>query len=280
MAVRLSLPVVERITGGIVYEGTSRINGKPIVVIATGLGNKKSENVKTGEMAQIWILSSRLDPIAANKVGEDEAVCSDCKHRHFRSCYVNLANGPRAVYEAYKRGKYKHLPMNQSTSELFRDQNVRLGAYGDPVAAPIEIWDVITRVCAGSLGYTHQWRKRKNKEYKRYCMASCDTVAEANKAKWLRWRPFLVRQEGEELPPGYFNCPASAEAGKRLTCAECKVCSGGIHRWGKGLPSLIAHGPSWKKIYFAHGMKLMKWKEKYIGVFHSLTIRGGKPVKN
>jgi hypothetical protein len=278
MAVRLSLPVVERVTGVVLYEGPSLINGKPIVVIATGLANRKSENEKTGEMVQVWILASGSNPIAANKSGDDEAVCGNCKHRHFRSCYVNLRNGPYTVYEAYQRGAYKRVGLDHATSELFRDQHVRLGAYGDPAAVPLEVWDTVTRVSAGWTGYTHQWRKRRVRPYKRYCMASCDTLREADKAKWLRWRPFLVRQEGDELPPGYFECPASAEAGKRLTCSECRVCKGGTHRWGKGLPSIVAHGPSWKRVYFNHGMKLMRWKEKYVGVFHNLTIRGGKPV--
>ena len=266
----LSLPVVEKISAVTLYEGPSLINGKPIVVIATGLGNK-SENNKTGEMVQVWILASSVDPITANNTGQDDSVCGDCKHRHFRSCYVNLANAPLAIYEKYQRGSYKKVELTHATSELFRDQDIRLGAYGDPTAVPIEVWDTVTRVARGWTGYSHQWRKRRTKAYKRYCMASCDTLREANKAKWLRWRPFLVRQEGEELPPGYFNCPASEEAGKRLTCAECRVCKGGTHRHGKGLPSLIAHGPNWKRVYFERGMKLLKNKQKIVGVFAKKT---------
>ncbi len=274
---KLSLPVVERISSVVLWEGPSRFNGKPIVVIATGLGDK-SENVKTGKMVQVWILASSLNPIAANNEGKDDSVCSSCKHRHFRSCYVNLANAPYVIYSTYKRGGYKKVELNHATSELFRDQDVRLGAYGDPCAVPLEVWDCITKVAKGWLGYSHQWRKRHNRAYKRYCMASCDTLQEANKAKWMRWRPFLVRQEGEELPPGYFECPASAEAGKRLTCSECKACKGGTHRHGKGSPSIVVHGPSWKTIYFKHGMKLMRQKEKYVGVLKHLVFRKGKVV--
>lgn len=259
----LSLPVVEKTSGVILYEGPSFINGKDIVVVATF----KTDNEKTGNMVQVWILVADLQPLKANYSGADEAVCGGCKHRHFRSCYVNLAHGPLHIWKAWKAGKYPRVQLQHSTSELFSDRYVRLGAYGDPAAVPVEVLDTITRVCAGWTGYTHQWMKKRFKPYRRFCMASCDTIEEVRKAQRRRWKPFFVRQENEELPKGFFACPASAEEGKRLTCAQCRVCRGGTWNRKMGLPSIIAHGTSWKKAYFNRGMKLMKQKKAFIGKF-------------
>lgn len=266
---RLSLPVVERATGVVLYEGPSRINGKPIVVVATD----KSDNEKTGDMVQVWILSAQKQPIAANKAGLDESVCGSCKHRHFRSCYVNLGRGPLQVYQTWEADKYPRVKLQHSTSELFRDKYIRLGAYGDPAAVPVEVWDCITKVCAGWTGYTHQWKRRSAKPYRRYCMASCDTIEEARKAMRRRWKPFYVRQEGDPIPDGFFSCPASKEEGKRLTCQECRACKGGTWNRRQGLPTIVAHGSSWKMVYFHAGMKLMRNKEKYVGVFYAGTGR-------
>ena len=47
--------------GYILFEGKSEIDGKDIVVIATGL-NVNSNNDKTGSMVQTWILCKDIDP--------------------------------------------------------------------------------------------------------------------------------------------------------------------------------------------------------------------------
>ena len=201
MSKTISLNVVEKVQGAVLYEGPSLFNGEDIVVIATGLKHK-TENEKTGDMVQIWILVSGKSPIKAQHSGEDDTICGTCKHRHFRSCYVNLIRGPEHVWQAYQDGKYKRFDMNDiRTAELFRDRHVRLGAYGDPAVVPLDVWKTVTYVCAGWTGYTHQW-KRAPIGLREYCMASCDTIEEAEDAKSRGWRPFLVRQVGEALPPG------------------------------------------------------------------------------
>ena len=259
MARSLSLPVVERSTGILLWEGKSLLNGKPIVVIATG----RSENEKTGGMIQVWILVRNQQPLEAHREGADEAICGSCKHRHFRSCYVNLARGPLQVWQTYEAGKYPKLK-GHAASEYFRDKVVRLGAYGDPAAVPVEVWDTVTRVCRGWTGYTHQW-KRCDKRLRNYCMASADTLEEAYDAMDRGWKPFYVRAEHDPLPKGFFSCPASKEEGTRLTCEQCRACHGGEYR-GQGVPSIILHSSNWKKIYFHRGMKRMRNKEKYVGM--------------
>src|SRR5215831_14936600 len=79
------------------------------VVIAT----LRSENVKTGDMIQLWILPRNESPVDAVRNGHDSVVCFDCKHRgdgfQGRVCYVNVAQGPNSVWRAYRKGSYPML---------------------------------------------------------------------------------------------------------------------------------------------------------------------------
>jgi len=261
----ISLPVITKPSGIVLYHGPSQFDGKKIVVIATGFEASRSGNEKTGAVIQTWIMIDKEQPITANNKGLDSSVCGNCKHRHFRSCYVNIANGPYQVYQAWKDGKYPEIPLG-AASYMFRGLFVRLGSFGDPASVPINVWKSLTSYSAGWLGYTHQW-KRCDTSYRQFCMASSDTIEEAQDAMKMGWKPFFVRRETDSLPQGFFECPASAEQGKRLSCDQCGVCKGGKYRKGQGMPSIVAHGPSWKKIYFEKGMKLMRNKKKFVGVF-------------
>ena len=57
-------------TGYVIYKGASLIDGKPIVVIA----NISSVNAKTGNAIQTTILRDDIDPLLANKTGEDYSI--------------------------------------------------------------------------------------------------------------------------------------------------------------------------------------------------------------
>ena len=63
--------------GIVFYRGPSQIDGKPIVAVAT----LKSNNRKTGDMIQTWILRSMMSPIRALATGGDRSICGDCFHR-------------------------------------------------------------------------------------------------------------------------------------------------------------------------------------------------------
>lgn len=56
-------------------------------------------------------------------------------------------------------------------------------------------------------------------------MASADTIDQAAKANLLGMRVFRVSQ-GIDVQPGEAMCPASAEAGRKSTCAKCTLCAG------------------------------------------------------
>lgn len=241
MTIQLPQLPAAKVTGLILYKGASLINGEEIVVIATGI-QKGSANIKTGAMVQIWILNASMNPLNAYETGHDASVCGDCKHGRMGTCYVNLGQGPYAVFDAYKRGKY-----TESTDELIAEhltgRTIRFGAYGDPAAVPMRIWDKVLAVKGRHTAYTHQWNKPWAQELKTFCMASVDTDREYAKARKMGWRTFRVRLDSEPLMEREFVCPASHEAGKRLTCEQCCACNGGNKL---ATVTIITHGTSYK----------------------------------
>lgn len=109
--------------GSVIYEGPSRIDGAPIVVIVTGL-TTSSDNTKTDDMVQSWILRSDVSPLEALRTRADASICGGCPHRpqsvgfkrvkgitvqtwFKRSCYVDVSKAPTSVWKAYKRGSYR-----------------------------------------------------------------------------------------------------------------------------------------------------------------------------
>jgi hypothetical protein len=263
--------------GAILWRGPSLIDGAPIVAIAVGLANASS-NRKTGAMLQTYILREDLDPNHAVRVGADASICGDCTHRgtlerqpdgalrnRGRTCYVNVGQGPLGVWRAYKRGRYQPgrgilpllgagrivrlgtygdpaaVPTHIWLTSLGAGRVVRLGTYGDPAAVPAHIWVALTRHAAGRTGYTHQWRQPFAQALRGLCTASADSEADATAAHALGWRTFRVAMPGDlARMPVEAICPASAEAGKKLTCAQCLACSGATGR--RGSIVIKAHG--------------------------------------
>jgi len=210
----------------IFYEGPSMITGKPIVAIATGL-TRRTTNAKTGDMVQTWILCSDMNPTVAINTGDDESICGSCPMRgiieegrnRWRSCYVAVRQAPWQIYEAYQNGSYDREQPNLT------GRSIRLGAYGDPCAVPYSYWKKMIDQADGHTGYTHSWRTGKFWRFRRIVMASVESRDDAALAQSKGWRTF---RSSKEVDPkrGEFLCPASEEAGKRLTCFECRACNG------------------------------------------------------
>ena len=217
----------------IIYQGPSLIDGKPIIAIAT----LNSSNSKTGEMIQTWIMRSDIEPHKAIKTGEDSSVCGDCPHRPANdgSCYVLTFQAPLSVYRAFHRGSY-----DNRSIESFRGKPLRLGSYGDPLAVPLDAWQELIDISNGRTGYTHQWKTNTNPEWKKLVMASVDNLEQAKQAKQAGWRYFRVTNETAPKTKGESICPASEEAGKKLSCADCLSCSGQTGR--KSSIVINAHG--------------------------------------
>jgi hypothetical protein len=221
--------------GAIVWRGVSRLDRvTPIVLAVTGL-DSGSANSKTGRMAQTWILVDETHPTAAIHSGADRAICGNCYHRgsetRKRSCYVSMATGAGSVGRTMLRGGYETLSL-EACSTLLAGRTLRLGAYGDPAAAPPEVWRKLLAHVDGHTGYTHQWREFS--ELRDVLMASVESEAEALAAQFLGWRTFRVRRvTADGVAPAMASeivCPASEEGGHRVTCEQCQLCEGASKR--------------------------------------------------
>jgi hypothetical protein len=217
--------------GVVLYDGPSRIDGQPIVVISTFT----SKNIKTGDVIQTWILRKNINPIRALNTGSDKSVCGDCPLRGIikradripknvdNGCYVQIEQAPRAVWQSYQDGNYPFFDRKEHL-RLFSGRKLRMGSYGDPVASPLSVWRPLLKVAAGWTGYTHQWRHRRFRNWSRFIMASTHSKSDNDLARSYGFRWF---RSGDEIGPGEIHCPASEAEGNRLTCEECCACSGG-----------------------------------------------------
>lgn len=220
-----------------VWWGRSQLTGEDIVLLLTD----GSKNTKTGDMLQTWILrADRLPSKAATKGIADEAICGDCIFRgsatETRRCYVNTTFAPNGVWRAWTRGTY-----GVGVQPEWVGQPLRVGAYGDPAAVPLPVWQKLFTKLVPSrwTGYTHQWRDPRFQPLQDFCMASVNSTAEQHIAEGMGWRTFRVggpQAEGREIL-----CPASAEAGHRTTCAKCTLCDG-QHNDGRASIYIPPHG--------------------------------------
>lgn len=237
-----------------IWRGPSQIDGSPIVVIATGL-KSGSQNAKTGNMVQTWILRADMSPVEAVKSGADTAICGDCRHKGDipagvpRSCYVTVWQAPRSIFESMGRGIYPVVKRGEAR-DILAGRIVRLGAYGDPAAVPFHVWRNVLRNVADVTGYTHAW-KYCDSRFAQYCMASADSALEKALAEAKGYRVFRVKAADESRVPGEVVCPASAEAGKRTNCAACKAC-GGLSAKARAGIVINAHGIGAKHIGATH----------------------------
>ena len=242
-----------KIRAGILYQGPSRIDGAPVVAIAVYPRDAKRTNAKTGNVLQSFILRADVDPVSAVRLGLDSSICGNCRHRGrvaptgeyvadqftCRSCYVNIGRSVAAVFGAFTRGAYPVLSRAERRA-IGRGRMVRLGTYGDPAAIPIGTWRDVLAESIGHTGYSHQWQDARFQALREYCMASVDSADELALARAAGWRTFRVRSADEPMLSREFACPASAESGKVIQCAQCRACDGASSR--KGSPVIIAHG--------------------------------------
>jgi hypothetical protein len=222
----------------IVYDGPSAIDGKPIVVILTGL-DQSSANGKTGNLVQSFIIRSDVEPHTALKTGDDASVCGLCPHRPLIArmleraglpsapCYVKVHESVLSVYRAYARGSYPRATSVDQVRAMLRNRKLRLGTYGDPAAAPVALWQLLVSLSAGHVGYTHQWQSVgfDARAWSPLVMASADSADEAQQATAMGMRYFRV-SIGVDKAPREVTCPASAEGGRKAQCSDCMLCAG------------------------------------------------------
>lgn len=227
----------------LIYEGPSQLTGAQILVIATA----QTQNRKVGPMLQLWILPAE-SPIKAVQSGRDDAVCGDCKMRgqshdgKGRGCYVEWWRSPENIWQA--RAKAERMTPH-AFAAMHQGAQLRIGAYGDPVAVPMGVWAPLLAVAGGWTAYTHQWRTHLARPFRAWCMASVDTVEERHEAVCVGWRTFRVRSSAApgDMSVDELSCPASDEGFHRATCATCSLCRGEASRTVKDI-AIVAHGPN------------------------------------
>jgi hypothetical protein len=228
-----------RFAGIILYEGPSAIDGAPIVVIANRIATG-SNNAKTGAMVQTFVMRADVNPFRALKTGQDESICGDCPQRPFKGgkCYVDVAKSVASVYGAYERGRYARPGVDYDPAdlpEIFAGRAFRLGTYGDPAAAPFQIWRAATLKAAKITGYTHQWRNPAFQAFALLCMASADSESDQLLASACGWRTFRAKRASEPRTTSEIGCPAAKENSARTSCERCGLCAGNTSKSAKDI---------------------------------------------
>ncbi len=228
----------DNMADGVYFETTSLIDGKSVYVVLRGRKAAQAErdegaNDKTGAMIQVYIMPRDESPNDAARSGADATVCGDCIHRPLLAkisgkprCYVNLGHGPRVVYDAVLRGAYKPVSLLGACAYV-AGLPTRFGSWGDPGAVAAEIWHALALRASERTGYTHRWRDT-GAALRGICMASVDSEAERDEAQAALWKTFGVDETGDwQRSKNEARCPASAEAGKQVTCRTCPIkCNG------------------------------------------------------
>lgn len=234
------------------YAGPSLLDGAPIIGIITGLRQSKglkSENPKTADLVQTWILRADVAPHEALHSGEDASICGECPLRPYLAkgtgkplCYATCSGGRAAIVNLWRSYAMGNIPQvsPEEAAGMLLGRKVRLGAYGDPAALPFEVWETLLQRSGGSIGYTHQWRTC-DARFARLVMASVETSHLRNEAKKAGWRTFRIQEVPAPKQTGEAICPGSREAGKKLSCAECMACSG-TQDGRRGDIVIAAHG--------------------------------------
>jgi hypothetical protein len=218
-------------TGSVVlYRGPSRLDGAPIVVVAT----RRSRNPKTGDVVGTWILP---DPDAAPASRPHPSVCGSCPLAGIGACYVNWSTAPLAVQRsAAARGP---VLSPAAIRAVGRGRFIRLGQAGDPAAVPAAVWRALLADSVGHTGYTHAWRDGRFRWLQRYAMASVESAAQAAEAQARGWRTFRIRPTDEARAiAGEIDCPSA----RGVTCNACGLCSGTTGRAPHLSISIRAHG--------------------------------------
>ena len=243
---------MKKVTGYVVYQGPSLIDGSPIVAIAL----TKSSNAKTADMIQTYIIRSDMDPRDASKTGADRAICGDCQHRGTatddpkaklaknRSCYVVIGQGPVIVFKGFVAGKY---PKADKVSAIGKGRMVRIGTYGDGAAVPSSVWNELISEAEGHTGYSHQANTEGADFNAALYMQSVESVAAASLSWSLGRRTFrIVANVNDVIRGSEIVCPATAEGGAKTTCEKCGLCAGNSVN-AKSI-AVVAHGSGAKYV--------------------------------
>lgn len=185
-------------------------------------------NVKTGNMAQLYILHPDDYPLEISKQGKDDLVCGTCPLRHSLggACYVILFQGPRNVYKSWVDSG-KRVDDATDFLEASVGRKIRFGAYGDPAHIPAWLAMELMGNSDGHTAYTHQWRNPVvATTWKGKAMASCDTVSQLRMAQSQGWEGFLASPETGLA--GVVTCDNELNGTQCVDCLRCDGSHGSV----------------------------------------------------
>lgn len=239
--------------GCILWEGPSQFD--PSVTIGA-IMVYHSDNRKTGNIPQVYIMRKDVNPCVTLRDGRDQAVCGNCPLRAkpygCGACYVAIHRGPFAVWKNWNAGLYESRDvLPDRRPELPR--TVRVGAYGDPLAVPFRVWNALAKLFPVLLGYTHSW-KDYPAHAKRW-MASCHTQEDIELANSRGLSTFTALSQGGEVPIGSFSCLYSKR--DTINCANCRLCFGDSTRTRNVF--IDVHGPANKVTAYKRMAKEKGW---------------------
>jgi hypothetical protein len=207
--------------GNVPTNGIVLYRDEHIMAVLTGL-TRPSNNLKTGDMLQVWILCQENDPVTSRRNGADKYICGDCPLSG-HGCYVTIFQAPQNIWRKYKAQPVEDVPEKLRTA-------VRIGAYGDVAFLPPALVATLTSKQKHT-SYTHQWLT--GPDMSSHSMASIDTLT-ANRlgitsaklkqsAQAKGYRTYRMLGKGEALEKDEIYCPNFTHG---TQCRDCMLCNG------------------------------------------------------
>ena len=212
-------------------------NGTPFYMVLTNLITSSS-NDKTGDMIQSYFLKKDEFISPTGEVREQTSNlfgfgCDTCPAK--KHCYVSntkqtkdkgLGSVRRTIFKLLRgeRTTYQFVSFSHAVSRVrSANKKIRLGTYGDPTALGVDQIAELVSAASGHTGYTHYWRRKENRDYSRFLMASCETASQQARAEKYGFRAFLALPENAEIPQDTVVCPNYTQG---ISCLKCGLCDG------------------------------------------------------
>lgn len=209
----------------------------PFYMVLTNLITSSS-NDKTGDMIQSYFLrkdefispTGEIKERTSNLFGFGCSTCPAKKH-----CYVSnttqtkdkgLGSVRRTLFKLLREEEtsYQFVSFSHAVERVREaGKKLRLGTYGDPTALSVSQIAELVSVSPGHTGYTHYWRRKENREYRNYLMASCETASQLKRAEKYGFRAFLALPENASIPENTVICPNYTQG---ISCLTCGLCDG------------------------------------------------------
>lgn len=252
---RVTIPSGKVPNSFLIAEGVSLLtdDNAPLAAVLT----LRSKNRETGDIPNVTVIRSDVNPVSARWKGMDNATCGACQHRGTAgdgsdaTCYVVINHGPSVHYRSLTKGSLGDArpggPWHDYVLAALEYRGMlRLTSYGEAPALGYDAYapfiDAVRRHPDGgtTLGYTERHTDPDlDPRWRNIMMASVQSDAEGATARASGWRTFRTGATFESRVRGTEAlCPKSKHEG--MTCAVCRQCTGSSGR--KGSVFIPVHG--------------------------------------